>query len=43
MNTKIEDKKEERRKLLEDIFLEVVATLFVGSLIFFCFWLLLKS
>jgi hypothetical protein len=43
MDTKIEDKREERRKLLENIILEVIATLFVGSLVVFCFWFLLRS
>jgi hypothetical protein len=43
MNTKIQQSVEEKREILENIFLEIVASLFVGSLIFFCFWILFRS
>jgi hypothetical protein len=43
MNTKIQQSGEERREKFENLFLEVLASLFVVSLIFFCFWILFKS
>jgi hypothetical protein len=43
MNTEIKNRNEERRKVVENIFLEIVASLFVGSLVFICFWILFKS
>jgi len=35
--------KQGKKKIFENFFLEIVATLYVGSLIFFCFWILFKK
>jgi hypothetical protein len=43
MKNKTQIRSEERREIFENIFLEVVASLFVGSLVFFCFWILFRS
>ena len=43
MDIKTEDRKEKRRRIFENIFLEAMATLFVGVLILICFWILFKS
>jgi hypothetical protein len=42
MDTMIENRREERRRLFENILLEVMAALFVGTLSIICFWILFK-
>lgn len=43
MNDKIQIKSDERKSRLEDFILEVLATVFVGSLAFICFWIVFRS
>jgi hypothetical protein len=43
MNTKIKNGSEERRKIFENIFPEVVASIFLGSLTLFCSRILFRS
>jgi hypothetical protein len=43
MKSIVKVNREERRNMFENILLEAVASLFVGSLLFICFWILFKS